>query len=232
MSYKLVLGVALVVLVVVGGWWAFKMGSDDTLANISASVKLTDAQVQAVVERVGKFMVIPTDEKPSVAVLKDTDALAQQQSFYRGAKDGDILVIYSSRAIIYDPVANKLVSVSPIQAAASASPSPIASGSATITPSASPAAPEKVTVDVRNGTATAGLASSTANTLKKNSWVTIGAVGDAKGSFAKTVLVDLTNGKKPNAVAALAEVLKVTAVTAIPTGESTSTADILVIVGK
>ena len=34
--------------------------------------------------------------------------LAAQQQFYKDAKDGDILIIYSTRAIIYDAVANKL----------------------------------------------------------------------------------------------------------------------------
>jgi hypothetical protein len=235
MSYKLVLGIALVIVVGVGGWWAFSSQSGNGLANISAGTKLSDAQVQEVIGLIGKFMVVPTDEKPSVVVLKDVASLEAQQSFYHGAKDGDILILYSTRAIIYDAAANKLVAMGPVQRN-EATPAPTASGSAAFSPSpsvsATPIAPEKVTVDVRNGTTTAGLAGTMASTLKKNTWVTIGAVGDAKGSFTKTVLVDLSKGKKPGAVAELERILKVTAVTELPKGESTSTADLLIIVGK
>ncbi len=236
---KIILGLVLVVVVAVGGWWAFTSQSDGGLANLSenAGAKLTDAQIQQVVERVGSFMVLPADETPTGVVLRDVATLAQQQSFYKDAKDGDVLLVYSSRAIIYDVQANKLVSVSPItRNDATPVPSVIASGSAEVSPSASvavtPAAPEKVTIDVRNGTTTAGLAGSTASDLKKNSWVTIGKLGDAKGSYKATVLVDLSKGTKPGAVAALEKLLGVTAVSEIPKGEQSSTADILVIVGK
>jgi hypothetical protein len=237
MSNKLLLGIGLVVLVIVGGWLAFSTGSQDGLANLSANAKLTDSQVQLVINQITKFMVVPSDEKPSVVVLSNVEALAAQQPFYKDAKDGDILVVYSTRAIVYDPKSQKLVSVSPIQRT-EGSPAPVASGSAQVSPSASaspsssPVAPEKVTVDVRNGTAIAGLAGSTASDLKKNTWVKIGAVGDAKGSYTATTLVDLSGGKKPGAIAELERILKVKAVSELPKGESTTTADILVIVGK
>lgn len=238
-TYKLILGLLLVVVVGAGGWWAFSSQSGDELSKLSANdgEKLTDSQVQAVVARISKFMVVPSDEKPSVVVLKDVESLAQQQAFYRGAKDGDILIVYSTRAIIYDANANKLVSVSPItQNTATPVPSvdTTASGSAQMSPSptASPVAPESVSLEVRNGTSTAGLAGKTASDLKKNTWVTSTKVGDAAGSYKATVLVDLSAGKKPGAVAALETLLGVKAVTAVPKGEAASTADILVIVGK
>jgi LytR cell envelope-related transcriptional attenuator len=238
-TYKMILGVLLVALVSVGGWWAFNSQSGDDLAKLSANAgaKLTEAQVDAVVARISKFMVVPEGERPSVVVLKGTAELAQQQAFYKDAKDGDILIVYSSRAIIYDAKANKLVGVSPI-AQNTATPVPTvvttASGSAqlTPTPSAAPVAPENVTIEVRNGTTTSGLAGKTASDLKKNTWVTSTTAADAKGTYKATVIVDLTGGKKPGAIAALEKLFGVTAVTALPTGEAKSTSDILVIVGK
>ncbi len=242
-TYKLLFGLVLVAVVSVGGWWAFSSQSSDDLANLSANAgaKLTDAQVDAVVARISKFMVVPETERPSVVVLQDTASLAQQQVFYKDAKDGDVLVVYSTRAIIYDPKANKLVSVSPIQQN-TATPVPssdvTASGSAqlTPTPSASPAAsplvPEKVTIEVRNGTSTVGLAGKTASDLKKNTWVTSTKAADANGLYTKTVIVDLSGGKKPGAIAALEKIFGVTAVTVLPAGEAKSTLDVLVIVGK
>jgi hypothetical protein len=221
-----------------GGWWAWSSQAGDGLDTLGddPTAKITDEQVQALVGRISKFMVVP-DEKPSVVVIRDADSLAQQQPFYRGSKDGDVLVVYSSRAIIYDAKSNKLVNVGPInrnEATPVPSPDTVASGSAqlTPTPAGTPAEPEKVTVDVRNGTSTAGLAGQTATDLKKLTWVTVGKIGDAKGTFTKTVIVDLSAGKKPNALKALETKFGVTAVTELPKGEQTSTADILVIVGK
>jgi hypothetical protein len=235
-AYKLILGLGLVVLVGVGGYvaWQYNAGKGG-LENLSVDSKLTDDQVSELVARVGKFLVVPGDEKPTVVVISGASQLAEQQSFYKGAKDGDILILYSSRAIIYDVRANKLVNVGPIvrndNPVPSGSPDPSASTS--VSPTVTPTL-EKITVDVRNGTATAGLATSTANTLKKNALFVIGNVGDAKGAFKETVVVDLTKNSpgKSATGAELAKTLNATVVTALPSGEASSTADALVIIGK
>ena len=236
-TYKFITAFVVLAAVAGGGYWAYTKQSGDDLANLSAAAgaKLSDDQVLRLIERVGRFMVLPEGEQPTVVVIRDAAALAEKQSFYRGAKDGDVLIVYASRAIIYDAKDNKLVNVGPI-VRNEEPPAPTASGSAQASPGASPSAtpaePEKSIVDVRNGTGTAGLAGSTASDLKKNSWVTIGKVGDAKGAFTKTVIVDLSKGTKPGAVAALKGLLSAEVVTELPKGEAASTADILVIVGK
>lgn len=240
--YKFILAAVVVVVVAGGGWYAWQSQSSDDLVALASQpgAKVTDAQVDRLVAKIARFLVVPANEKPIVLVLSDAESRAQQQPFYRDAKNGDILFVYGTKAIIYDVRADKLVNVGPIQRNdATPVPSPAdgtASGSAQVSPSASPAgtpvAPEKITIDVRNGTTTAGLATTTANELKKNTWVTVGKVGDAKGTFTKTVLVDLSKGAKPNAIAQLERIYGVTAVKEIPKGESTSTADALVIVGK
>lgn len=240
--YKFLLGLVIVVAVAAGGYVVWSSNAGDDLANLSAnaSSKLTDNQVSRIVERIGKFMVLPENETPTVVVVRDAEN-SQQQAFYKGVKNGDVLVVYSKTAILYDPVNNKLLNVSPLSRSEatpqpSASPDAQASGSPSASvaasPSTTPVTPEKVTVDVRNGTSTPGLAGSTANDLKKFSWVTIGKLGDAVGSYKATVLVDLSKGTKPGAVAELAKKLGITAVTELPKGEQSTSADILVIVGK
>jgi LytR cell envelope-related transcriptional attenuator len=244
-TYKFLFALLMLGIVGAGGWYAWQSQSSDDLTRLSAAAgtKVTDDQVQRLIERVSRFMVLPSGENPSVVILRDVASLAEQQSFYRGAKDGDILIVYSSRAIIYDAKENKLVNVGPIvRNDATPPPSPTSStseGMASPSPSlpagqagGTPVAPENVKVDVRNGTGTAGLAGATASDLKKNSWITIGSVGDAQGSFKATVIVDLSKGKNPGALAELERILGVKAVTEMPKGEATSTADILVIVGK
>jgi hypothetical protein len=230
-ALKYTLGILLIAVVAVGGWFVYQSQSGGDLANLPDDVtKLSEQQVNEVISRVSRFIVVPEDEQPTVAVLRDTAALAERQPFYRGAKDGDILIIYSSRAIIYDPKVNKLVHVGPITRT-DTTPTPSASASPSTSATPVPE-PEKVTVDVRNGTTTAGLAGATATELKKNAWVTIGKVSDASGSFTATSIVDLSKGTKPGAVAALQKLLGGTVVTELPKGEASSTADIVVIVGK
>jgi hypothetical protein len=238
MSYKFISGLVLVVAVVVGGYYAWQHNASHSgLAGLSADAKVTDDQVAQLVARISKFIVVPADEKPSVVVIKGVEQLAAQQAFYKGAKDGDVLVLYSSRAFIYVAAADKLIIVGPVvRIDAPPSYGQVASGSAsaTPTPSTTPSVtPKPITVDVRNGTSTAGLAGATASALKKNTLVTIGKVGDASGSYTATVVVDLSkDAGKSATVAQIAASLGVSVVTTLPKGETASTADALVIVGK
>lgn len=239
--YKLLFGFVLVVLVVGGGYYAWNYNAGQSgLANLSDSVKVTDDQVKELVARISKFLVVPTDENPSVVVLKDAEQLAAQQSFYQGAKDGDVLVVYSNRAIIYDVESDKLVNVGPIvrndnppieSSTASGSAEISSSPSASLTPMPKP---ESIKVDVRNGTTTAGLAGATASTIKKDKLFIIGVVGDAKGAYTETIIVDFTTAGSGKSVAVqeLATFLKAKVVTTLPSGETRGTADALVIVGK
>jgi len=235
MRNKLIIAAVVIVVVAVGASLVWSRHGGDDLAQLASQpgAKVSDQQVSELVSRISQFMVVPANENPSVVVLQNTAQLAQQQPFYQEAKDGNILMLYSNRAIIYDSVANKLVNVGPIvRNDATPLPTTTASASASVSPSATPGTPEKVTVDVRNGTSKAGLAGATASTLKKNTWITIGQVTDAKNSYTTTQIIDLSGGKKPNAVAALATLLKGQVQTSLPKGEASSTADILVIVGQ
>jgi hypothetical protein len=232
--YKFILGFIVLAAVAGGGYYTWQYNaSHGDLANLSADTKFTDEQVSQLTARIGRFLVVPANEKPSVVVIRDVAQLAAQQSFYAGAKDGDILVVYSTRAIIYDAKTNKLVNVGPI--VRNTTPPTDGTASPSATPSLTPTpTPLAIIIDVRNGTATAGLAGATASELKKNKLFTIGAVGDAKSSYHETVVVDLTknNPGKSASIAQLAAQLKVSVVTTLPSGEATTTSDALVIVGK
>jgi hypothetical protein len=60
-------------------------------------------------------MVLPSDEAPALAKVSDPTALGGQ-SFFKNAKVGDIVLMYqkAARAILYDPVINKILEVAPI----------------------------------------------------------------------------------------------------------------------
>lgn len=72
-------------------------------------------QTQELVARVGKLIVLPENETPTMATVSDPSKL-QDQPFFLNAKKGFNVLIYSSakKAILYDPFSNKIVEVAPI----------------------------------------------------------------------------------------------------------------------
>ena len=99
--------------------------SDNPTSDISAggaatstadtNMPLTQDQIIA---QVGRIMLLPTDDTPSLAGVSNLDAL-KGQDFFRNAKVGDIVLMYAKtrRAILYDPTEDKIIEVGPITTA-------------------------------------------------------------------------------------------------------------------
>ena len=77
--------------------------------------KVTVGEANAVIEAVGKLVVLPTDEQPTLATVTDPEKL-KDQPFFAQAKVGNKVLIYTKAkmAILYDPSINKIVAVAPI----------------------------------------------------------------------------------------------------------------------
>lgn len=73
------------------------------------------AQAKAIVDKVRKHIMIPMDTEPTVATIVDVDALKSGNEFYKNAKNGDNLIVTPTRAILYDPVADIILDVVPVQ---------------------------------------------------------------------------------------------------------------------
>ena len=65
--------------------------------------------------RVGKLIVLPEGEQPTVATVSDAESL-REQPFFAQAKNGYKVLIYTNarKAILYDPLSNKIVDVAPL----------------------------------------------------------------------------------------------------------------------
>jgi len=72
-------------------------------------------EAKALAEKVGKLIVLPTDEVPTIATVSDPEAL-KSQIFFTDAKKGDKVLIYTNakKAVLYDPVLNKVVTIAPL----------------------------------------------------------------------------------------------------------------------
>ncbi len=73
------------------------------------------ALAQNVVDQVAVHLVLPEDEAPTVATVSSLEQLAGQP-FFVNAKVGDKVLIYTKakKAILYDPVIDKIVEVAPL----------------------------------------------------------------------------------------------------------------------
>jgi len=87
---------------------------------------------------VGKLMELP-HETPTIATVTDVNKL-EDQPFFAKAQNGDKVLIFSAaqRAIIYRPSTNKVIDITPIQTAPSASPALEEESVSTFTPSPTP----------------------------------------------------------------------------------------------
>ena len=78
--------------------------------------KSPDEQIADIVSAVGKLIILPTGEMPTVATVTDV-AAAQSQwpELFANAKAGDKVLMYAKaqKGILYDPNANIIVATAP-----------------------------------------------------------------------------------------------------------------------
>jgi len=106
---------ALLLIVAIVGLVYFGLQIRDLKSQLAQSNGTAAAdQAKQVVDAVGKLMILPTDETPSVATVSDPSQLANQP-FFQNAKKGDMVLIYNKakKAILYDPTQNKIIDVAP-----------------------------------------------------------------------------------------------------------------------
>jgi hypothetical protein len=80
------------------------------------------AMIQAV-ERVGKLMILPTDETPTYGSVSDATKL-KDQVFFKASANGDEILIYQKNrlTILYRKSINKIVNVGPLIVGSAGSP--------------------------------------------------------------------------------------------------------------
>jgi hypothetical protein len=174
------------------------------------------------VAKVRRHIVLPENETPIMATIEKADELAKTQPFYAGAVNGDKVLIYqqAAKAIIYNLAKDVLVNVGPVFMDKT-SGNDTGIGETT-------GATQKISVEFRNGTEIAGLARTRSEELDQNLY-TIEKISEAKEkNYTETAIINLKNVD----VSALETKFGVKALTVLPAGETASTADVVVIVGK
>lgn len=84
-------------------------------ASTNSSSVISPDEVKKTVEEVGKYIVLPENETPTMATVSDP-SLLKDQPFFANAEAGDVVLIYSTsrKAILWRPSTKKIIDVSPI----------------------------------------------------------------------------------------------------------------------
>lgn len=128
-KYFSIIMLVLVVLLAGTSFYFYKKSNSNPDAEAQAEVK-------SLVSKVGRLMILPEGETPTIATVSDPEAL-KDQAFFADAKKGDKVLIYSNaqKAILYDPEADKIITIAPLNTDAAKNP--------TTTPTETPKTPTK-----------------------------------------------------------------------------------------
>ena len=168
----------------------------------------------SLLDKINQHILLPHDQAPQITTIENSAELKKQESFYEYAQDGDALVQFNSLEIIYNPVADVIVNARSRGAVAGAEIRAVQGA---------------ITIDIRNGAGVGGLAGKTAETFKGVKDFIVQNVGNAASSnYGKTVIVNRTEKD----VTGLEKQFNTQAVKDLPAGESSSSADVVIILGK
>ena len=106
--------------VTIGGgilWMKFGPSSASTLSNQPGTALgiSTDTDPQHVIQRVGSHMILPSGEAPKVITVANVDQLRKTQPFFNSASNGDMLLVYATKVILYSPISDRIIDIAQIR---------------------------------------------------------------------------------------------------------------------
>ena len=214
LSWVLVAGTILIL--GAGGYVLFQRRTERSTKQAGTPIKQQE-EIRALVERVGKHLPVNEKETPLIAIVTDVNAAKQQSPvFYKKATNGDRLIVWSDKAVLYSPERDEVESVLMFQAATS-SPALVA---------------EHATVEVRNGSGVVGLTAPLAEKLRSQG-LTVSKVTTTrvKEIYAKTLVTNISSRPLPLSAKILGQFGMAVASTTV-SAEAPVAADFLIILGK
>ena len=108
-----ILTVIFIIVIILFSLWFFtnKNKSEvEIVENVDTVTEEDSNSVDLLIEEVNKIILLP-EEKPAVATIKDIVVLKEQQEFFNNAENGDRLLIYKDRALIYREAEKKIINI-------------------------------------------------------------------------------------------------------------------------
>ncbi len=214
----IIIFVLLFIFVLIGFIWFFysyqqvKKQMDSLTNKMQTDGEMSSQEVDALLKEVENLIILPQDQgQPMIATIKDANKLKQSDPFYVDAQNGDKLIVYKTKAIIYNPSRKKIINVGPVYL------------------SNDKQNEEIISLDIRNGSHTIGVASDMAEKLGQMKEFKIADIKNANNQeFSGTMIINLSGKNIQN----LENILNVKAINSLPEGESSSSADVVIIIGN
>lgn len=110
------LAILLVLLAAVGAAIYFWQDARDARNQTPEAIAARNQEdSERVLTKLDKILLTESDQEPTVARIEDANVLREANSdFYKNAENGDYLVLYPQRAIIYREADNRVINVAPI----------------------------------------------------------------------------------------------------------------------
>ncbi len=103
-----------VVLLLVGGL-IYMFWINQSLRQPEVQTKIAEEANQQLIEKVSQLILVPDNESPTLAKIVNVENLKKTNpDFYEFAQNGDRLIFYSSKAIIYREEDNIIINVAPV----------------------------------------------------------------------------------------------------------------------
>ncbi len=206
-----------------------KLKSAQSESSKSNEVKAVSTANKELLVAVGKLMVLPDNEEPTIATVADLEKL-KDQPFFVNAKLGDKVLIFATakKAVLYRPDENKIIELAPLNIGTS-TPS---SGNLTTAPLSASSSPQKISVEIRNGSGKNGLAGQVKALLEADGEFSVIKTGNANTVYSKTTVQALTDKATSQVISDIKKIVLSDSAETLPFGEAKSSADALIILGK
>jgi|GEM_PF-5586996 len=106
-------GIITVIIIILGLGFAYSQYQVHLLSNPNYQQEQAAALTKKILAEVSRLMILP-DGTPQIATVQDAKVLSAAQPFFSTASNGDVLLVYPDRAILYSPSLNKIVNVGSI----------------------------------------------------------------------------------------------------------------------
>lgn len=188
----------------------------------------------SLMDRVRKHILVKETDQPRVYTINNIELVRQKNpEFYRDAEQGDKVLIWKDRAMIYSEKLDRLVAVATATPLIRVSSEPSDSQEVSGTPSA-PSIDQlraSTTIEIRNGSRKNGEGARLKKTLTDAGFV-VTKVGDAGAAYTGTRIIDQTSGSASMISEALVAPTGGVVTSTLPTTERPSEANILILIGR
>ena len=130
---RVIVVLIILVIIIIGGFVYFKNQKPKNQPSQPPSlIEQREKENKDLIEKIGKLILLPSGEQPTIATVSDKSQLSTQP-FFTNALDGDKVLVYANakKAILYRPSTNKIIEVAPVNIT-----SPTLNPTPTATPSA------------------------------------------------------------------------------------------------